>query len=305
MKVLVPVPITSTMLTSCSISEPSASETAWVSSGTYALGDRRILVATHKIYECVQAHSSRTTTPNLDYQYWLEYGPTNKYAAFDDLVSTQGTNTTTLQYVFKPGFFNSIAMFGISGNTVDISIKDVTGGAVFYTNTIDLQEYPLDWYDWGFGRIKDLSKIVVEGILPYPDPEVTITINATIGATAKCGIIAVGDMISLMGDSWGGTQNGASAEPVTYSYINRREDGTTEIVRRHSATDLQATVVMDKANADIALEVVKSVLDQPAVWVSTTDAGYTGLSVYGLGSGSLTYTSPIHAVLNLTVKGLI
>ena len=38
-----------------------------------------------------------------------------------------------------------------------------------------------------------------------------------------------GDYRSLLGDgaTFGGTEAGASAEPVTYSYINTAADGTT------------------------------------------------------------------------------
>ena len=185
MNVLVPIKITDAMIAANPVAEPAAGETAWVSGGTYALGDRRIRSTTHRVYECVQAHSARTALPEADSAYWLDYGPTQKYAVFDELTSTQSTAVTTLTYVIKPGFFNAVALYGLDAATVDITVKDAPGGNVFFTQTHELSMPPLDWYDWAFGRIQPLDKLVVTGIVPYPEAELTITLSAAAGVTVK------------------------------------------------------------------------------------------------------------------------
>ncbi len=119
-------------------------------------------------------------------------------------------------------------------------------------------------------------------------------------------MLNVGDYRSLLGDSeWGGTQYGASAEPVSYSYIKTYPDGTTKIVRGTSATSMRATVMLPRDQADYALSCVQEVLDMPVSWVATDVKGYAGLNVFGLGSGSLTYDGFSHASLNINVKGMI
>ena len=306
MNVLIPITITDAMLTSSTVAEPAAGETAWVASTAYVLGDRRIRTTTHKVYECVQAHTSRTALPEVDTAYWLEYGPTLKWAAFEEMTSTKSSATTTLSYVLRPGFFNAIALYGMEAASLSITLKDAPGGTVVDSRTIDLSAQPRDFYDWAFGGFKPLASIVASGFLPYPDPELTITLTVATGATVKAGIIAVGDMSSLAGDGeWGGTQYGAKAEPVSYSYIKRNDDGTTKIVRRHAATDMNVSIILPREFADAAVGVVQSVLDKPVAWIATQATGYESLSVFGLGSGSMSYDSFGIATLSINVKGLI
>lgn len=306
MHVLIPITITDSMLSSCTIAEPAAGETAWVSGGTYALGDRRIRTATHRVYECVLAHSGRSTAPESDTAYWLDVGPTARWAMFDNQVSTQSTIVTPLTVVLRPGFFNALALYGLEGGTATITVKDAPGGSTIFTKAYELIQPPLDLYDWAFGPIRPLTKLVISDLVPYPDAELTISITAAAGVTVKAGMVVIGDYRSLLGDGeWGGTTYGASAEPVDYSYVKTDDFGNTSIKKRRNATDMRVKVVLPRSEADAALEIVQQVLSVPCPWVATKALGYAGLNVFGLGSGSLTYDSPNHATLNLYVKGLV
>lgn len=307
MKILVPITLTDAMLSSSTIAEPAAGEAAWNAATSYTVGQRCILASTHRVYENLIAGVNATSpdqaltgaTPR-----WLDYGPTLRWAAFDGVVNTPSTATTSFTYVLLPGFFNAIAFYGMDGATISVSIKDAPGGTVFYTYSGSLLEPPVDYYDYYFGVIRGLSKLVLSDILLYANPEVTITVAGT--GTVKAGMIAFGDLRALISEGEvGGTQYGATAEPITYSYINTDAFGRTSIVRRHSATNMRVSVVLPKTDADAALAIVQSVLDVPAAWIATDATGYAGLNVFGLGSGSLGYEGPNHATLNITVKGFI
>lgn len=306
MKVLIPTPITDAMLTSSTIAEPAAGETAWVSGGTYALGDRRIRTGTHRIYECGVAHSGRTTPPETDTAYWFEYGPTAKWAMFDTQVSTQSTITTPLTVVLQPGNFNALALYGLDGGTATITVKDSPGGTTVFSKTVDLTAPPIDWYDWAFGTIRPLTKIFIDGIIPSPTAELTISITAGPGVTVKAGMLVIGDFISLIGESaWGGAKYGASAEPVDFSYIKTDDYGNTSIVKRRNATDMRVQLTLPNSETDFALSVLQQVLSVPCSWVATDAANYTGLNVFGLGSGSVIYAGPEHSEISLYIKGLV
>lgn len=301
--VLVPTAITTAMLTSSSIAEPAATETAWVSAGTYVVGDLRIRSTTHKVYKCAQGHTGRTALPEVDSAYWLEVYATQQWAMFDSYATTQSSIATTLTTVLKPGFFNAVALINVDAYTCTVTYKETSGGATVETRTIDLQEYPLDWYDYAFGQITAKSKLVLENFLPYPDPELTVTLT---GATVKCGMLAFGDYRNLLdGADFGGTQYGATAEPQTFSYIKTDEYGNTVIKQRGSASDMRVSVVIPTSNADLALATMQSVLDVPAVWVASTASGYSGLTVFGLASGSLSHDSYNINKFSITVKGLM
>lgn len=306
MNILIPFDVTDAMLTSSTIAEPSAAETAWVSAGTYAVGDVRIRATTHRRYEAQAAITGSTTPPEDDPTRWLDVGPTDRWALFDAEVSTQSRIVTPLSYVLRPGFFNSVGVAGLDGAVLSLTLKDDPGGTVVDSRTVDLTEPPLDWYDWAFGRINALTKVVLDGFVPYPDPELTITITAAPGVTVGAGMLALGDMVPLAGESdFGGTTQGASAEPVTYSYIATDEYGTTSIKRRKATTDLRCEVVMPRAEADNAVAVLQRVLDMPAFFIPTQTPGYAGLIVFGLGSGAVRYDSPNVATASVFVKGMI
>lgn len=304
--VLVPLAMTDAMISSSTIAEPASGESVWSAATSYTVGQEVILTSTHRVYTCLIA-GVNATSPHLSLTgatlRWLDTRPTLKWAAFDGMISTQSTATTSLSYVIRPGLMNAIAFYGLDGVTLTVSMKDVPGGTVVYTRTETLQAPPIDHYDYYFGPIKVLNKLLINNLVAYADPEITITLSAPTGITVKCGMIAVGDLRSIS-DSMG-TQFGATAKPVTYSYISTDAFGVTKIVKRSSATDLDIRVQCDQSETDSALQTLQDVLDVPAAWIGSDEVGYSGLSVFGLASGSVVYDGPTHSVISIQVKGFI
>lgn len=295
---------------STSIAEPDTStgEVAWISAGTYALGDLRTRSTTHRVYSCVQAHTGRTALPEVDTAYWLDKSPTNRYAPFDNYTSTAGIATTTLTYVVTPGYFNALALFGLAGNQYSVVVKDVTGGTPIYSTSGYLENDPIDWYEYLFSPPVTTNKLVFTNIPIRPAAELTLTITNGAGNPVALGMLVCGDYRSLSGyasESTGGPGYGSSSEPVTYSYIKYNDDGTTTIVKRHSGTNLRASVFVPIEHASGVLSTLQEVLDVPVAWIGSEEALYNGLSTFGIGSGSLVYETPLNARLDITVKGLI
>ena len=304
MNILIPVAVST--LTSSTIAEPDTGEAAWTSAGTYALGDQVVLTATHRIYECIQAHSGRTASPSADPLYWQDVGPTNRWAPFDSYVSTAATATTSASWVLSPGFFDALALYGLAGTQLDIEVLDGPGGAELYADTVDLYEPALGLYEYLFGQIRQRDRIVVTGIPLHPTAQLTLTVSGGTGDKVALGMLAIGQFRKLApSESWGGTQAGASVEPVTYSRISTDEFGTTTIVRRTAATGMRAEVVMPIADCNYALRLVQQVLDVPVAWIASTEDRLAGLNVFGLGSASLAYVDGATARMSLTIKGLI
>jgi hypothetical protein len=305
--VLVPLVITDAMLSSSTIAEPAAGETAWNAATNYAQGDRVIRTTTHRVYENIIA-GVNATPPELTIAdaipRWVDVDPTNKWAAFDGQVNTPSSVTSPLTYVLRPGIFNAIALYGIVGDSCVITLKDSVGGSVVYTSTTELISPPVDHYDYYFPTsFKQLSKVFIKDLVPYADPELTITI--TVGAgVAKIGLIAIGDLRSLTTEG-GGTQYGASAKPITYSYISTDAFGKTKIVRRASATDMDINVILSNGDSDTALLTLQDVLDVPAAWIGSDASTFAGLNVFGLASGTLSYEGPTHSIMSLSIKGFI
>lgn len=307
--VLVPITITDAMISSSTATEPGAGEIAWDPATNYTVGQECIRPGTHRVYSNliagVDATAPELTLTNPSPR-WYDERPTNKWAAFDGQISTQSVVATPLTYVIRPGLFNAIALYGLDGASAAISIKTAPGGAVFFASTEDLSTPPIDHYDYYFGTLKPLTKILWRDIVPYEDPEITLTITAAAGVTVKSGMIAIGDLRALVTvEGTGGTQYGSSAKPVTYSYINTNAFGVTKIVKRSAVTDLDIRVEVAKEDSDSALQTIQDTLDIPAAWIGSDAAYFSGLNVFGLASGSVSYAGPEHSVISINVKGFI
>lgn len=307
--ILVPRKLTDAMMVSSSLAEPGPGEVLWNAATNYVVGQRVILLATHRVYECLIA-GINATSPDLALTgatpRWFDFGPTNKWAAFDDSISTASTAVSSLSWVLKPGIFTAIICHGLQGGTVSFSVKDMPGGTVVQTLTQDLFLPSIDFWDYRFGGVRQLTKSILADVVPYADPEVTITITADGGGTVNAGMIAIGDLRPLVtSPDVGGTQFGASAKPFSNSYVARDNYGRFVIKRRASATDLRFSVFLAIEDADSALATLQEVLDVPVAIVASDLPLFTGLNAFGLVSGDLSYPSAVHANLSIDVKGSI
>lgn len=307
MKILFPVTITASMIKAgTTIAEPDTGrgESLWVSAGSYTVAQEKIY--NHKTYSCVQTHTGRTTTPDLDSAYWLvnDRKPSNQWAPFDYYTDTPAVATSPLTYVLEPGFINGLSIYNPVGDAIAITVKDVTGGTVIKSYSSDLYDQALGLYELLFAPVRQIQKIVLSDIPISPTAEVTITITGT--GTVSVGMISLGDWRTVIGAAdWGGVQYGASAEPKTYSYIKFNDDNTSTIKRRGKSTDMRGTVAMPAASADYAAQLIQQVLDVPVSIICTQTPGYDYLNVFGLISGSVKADTAATSSFDFSVKGFL
>ena len=285
-------------------------EALWAAYTIVAKGDEVIRLQTHRRYRATAALTAmeNVVVPELDPTLWLDIGPTNRWATFDNYSNTRAYGLTSITYVINPSYFNAIALYGLVGLEYAVTVKDGPGGTVLFTRSGFLLQDAVDLYDYLFGENTPLTKLVFTDIPLSPAAEVTITISAGTDQPVGIGMIVLGDFTSLIGElaEWGGTQYGATAEPITYSYIDTDDYGNTSIVRRHSATNLRCQVELPRIYADAAVQKLQNVLDKPVACIATTHPGYAGLNSFGLiASSPVSYDSYNTASIDVTVKALI
>lgn len=301
--VLAPINITTAMLTSSTVAENDYAQ--WSSVTTYGVGDRVISTTTHRIYESLKV-SNLNKDPTQEANqvgspaWWLDVGPTKRWAMFDNNTSTQTIGPSPLTVVIKPGFSNSIYLGKISAAHLHLVVKDAPGGNIIYEYDEDLENSaPPDYYEYFFDPFDPQEDYLARDIPPFNNMEYTITLTSPTTNPAV-GMCAIGDLKPL-----GATQYGAKVKPKTYSYIKTDTFGNVTIKRRLSATDMTATSIMKTSAANGALKTVQQVLDVPCVWVGTDLPEYSGLRVFGLGSGELEYVNYSEAQLTISVQGMI
>ena len=307
--VLVPVTVNDgriVSITAGGVDLPEDSNPMWAPGTTYALGARVYSPVTHRVYESLKAGNvgkdptqlvNQTTAAGIG-TWWYNLGPTNKYAMFDGLISTQTLAASPLVIKIRAGASNGMAMFKVDADNVEVGVAAGPGGDTIFEYDDDMEgSEPADFYEYFFDLFKPKTQLVLTGIEPYSSSEFTITMTKATGPI-KIGMLAFGDLRPL-----GSTERGAAVEPKTYAYIETDAYGQTRIVQRPSAVGLVLPIKLDVEDSDSVLETVQNLLDVPVAVIGSTSPLHTRLSTFGLISGSMRYDEYPYCVLNLTVKG--
>lgn len=266
MRVVKPIEVTDAKFTSSTIPEPDASvgEVEW-SAGTYTTGTRRIKTSTHRIYE-VTAVPDTTDDPEVgalkDPPTWVDVAPTNKWAMFDSVNSTQSIETTQLIVEITNGqTANSGAGFSIEGATsINITVTDPTEGEVYNTD-IDMVDNSAvaDWYYYFFAPIVQVSQFALLDLPAYPAATVKMTVD---GGDIKFGSFVLGNQLEL-----GVANYGTSLQLLDFS--RKETDDFRNIVvnqgRTSKLVDFDVTIQKEKVN--YVFSVLASITTIPSVWV--------------------------------------
>jgi hypothetical protein len=300
MKIIKPHQITDSMMLGSSIGEDDYP--AWVSGATYALGDRVIRTQTHCIYERLSAGSS-AIAPELDAATWLYVGPTNKWAAFDNVVGTTSSGPSPLSFVIRTGSTDSLALFELTGRTAQVVMKDVTDGTVVYDRTLDLDATDIEsFYGWFFHSDFSQRADIVLTDLPsqFANAELTVTIAATSGDTAV-GVLKPGLAADL-----GQTQSGATVSITDYSRKERDDFGNVVVVERAYSKKANFSLLTTLSSFNRIYRTLADLRATPCVYIGTEADGYEPLLIYGFFRDfSIDVQYPKHHLCSLEIEGLI
>lgn len=272
MQFIEPVEITTAMLISSTRAENDY--TAWSGATTYADGDRAINTTTHRIYESVQGSNTNNDPTTDDGTWWVDVGPTNRWAMFDRTVGSITSQATPLTVVIDPGIVNSLALLDVSASSVQVTMTEGAGGPTVYDETIDMSETAQlpDWYSYFYDPIVARSSVILTDLPPYSNGRITVAITA--GTTAECGTLALGSYVNI-GELLYGVQVGI----IDYSRKETDAYGVTDIVERGYAKRIDADVILSTAAIDYVTQKLAAIRATAVVWVG--DSSYDSLIVYG------------------------
>ena len=295
MKVVKPIVIDAAVLLSSTAAEADA---AYNPATTYALGARVTLASTGLVYECVQA-PSLGHAPDANALWWAIAGPTNRTAMFDGEISTQTVQAGSLTVVLKPGYVNSLALFGLEGASLDVTVRDGLAGPVVYSRTVVLDGTLIaDWYQYFFEPSVQLGEVVLTDLPPYGNAHVTVSISG--GGAVKCGILIAGTVYTL-----GGTQYGVSAGIIDYSRKDTSASGITTFVKRRYSKRMSAQLLLDNAQLNKVQRVLADLRATPCAWIGTDAPGFEPLTIFGFYRDfSIDVAYPAHSLCSLEVEGL-
>lgn len=270
MKLIKPVTLTTAMLTSSTVAETDFAE--WSAGTTYALGDKRIMASTHRIYQSLQAANTGHTPSDAGSLWWVDIGPTNRWAMFDQVVSTQTTGGTTLTVVMTPGNINSLALINVAASTLTVTLTN--DAVTVYSKTVDMtsEMTGADWYAYFFDPIRQKTDVVLLDIPAYATGVLTVTMTAP--ANVKVGQLIVGRVAGL-----GKAQYGAKVGITDYSRKETDTFGNTVLTQRSYSKRMNLSLILDNALVDGIHQTLSEVRSTPVVWIASES--YTSLIVFG------------------------
>ncbi len=288
MRVIKPVPITDAEFVSSSVAESDAP--VWSGATTYGLGNLVILESTHRIYRSLANANTNNIPSDAASAWWLDTGPTNRWACLDTGVSTQTVGGSTLTVVLAPGAIDGVGLVNLSAQTASLSLS--SGGEVVYAREVSLVRDLVrkDWYGYFFEPVITLQNAVFFDVPPYPDGIVTITL--TEASAVKVGVVAVG-MTSVLG--W--AQHGVKVKIVDYSRKEIDDFGNAVLVKRGYRTELSVPLMIPADEADGAYQVLAGLRSTPSVWAASkrfdcsTVFGFYGDFELDLASADYSYTT--------------
>lgn len=298
MRVIPPVTITNTRLTSSSVAEPHATETAYNAGTTYAIGAEVVVAADHRKYESLQA-GNVGNTPASSPSWWFDLGPTNRWAMLDILRNTRTVDASPVTVVLTPGVrINSLALLGLDATSVTVSMTNA--GDTVYERTVDLNTREvLGWYDYFFEPFTTLPSMVLWDLPPFTAGILTIDIENAAGDVG-CGAVVIGSYQYI-----GETEHQAESDALNFSTVERDEFGNAVLVPRRSIPKVTQTVFASKALVNAIRDLRDSLNASPAFWSSldeSDDDWFESFAILGIYRKFTINAQPTEAMLSIELE---
>lgn len=292
MKLIRPTTITDSILTSSSVAEADAA--TWSSGTTYALD--ATVIKSHRIWRSLQA-ANTNHDPATSPTWWLDTGPTNRWAMFDSVVGTETTATSSITVTLTPGRCDALALLEVTAANVHVAM--VVGAETVYDRTVDLLDNSVvtDWYSYFFEPEVRANYLVITDLPVFGEGVITITITGS--GTVACGLCVVGLQSSL-----GSLLRSPSVGINDYSRKSADDFGNTILVKRSYSKRLGARLVLDNNDVDRVVRVLAGLRATPVVWIGSEY--FDALVVYGFYKDfDVDIAYPNVSYCSLTIEGMI
>lgn len=302
MQFIRPTPIGDAELASSSVAENDYA--AWDAGTTYTQGDRCIRTQTHRIYERLVSGTTGTP-PEGDAVNWLDAGPTNRWAMFDEKVGTATTAADTLTVVLEPGLINSLAILSVDAAQVSVTLE--VDSNIEYQASFDLVDNSGvgDWYQYFYEPLYQQDSITITDLLDaallsipiYGSGVLTVTFTKA-GGTVSVGMLVVG-LVTALGE----TQAGASVSIRDYSRKEADQFGNHTLVRRDYSKLISTDVVVEANRVDFAAKELSRYRATSVVWIGSSK--YGALVAYGfVADWRVVIENAAFSMLHVEIEGM-
>lgn len=280
MIVIPPIQVTDSNLVSSNVPEPGTGEVVWNAANNYTQGQVVIRTTTHRKYENVIPGVDSGLPENTPTR-WLDVGPTNKWAMFDQNRNMATTNPGSMTVTISPGKrINSIGLLGVQANSVTITMK--VGSTIIYGPVTRNMNGRLTttWSEYFFGEFAYVPTLLLLDLPPAANATVTVQFDNPSNTVACSGII-LGSKVYL-----GKIQYNAKSDSLNFSKIERDEFGNSLLIRRRTIPKTSQSLWVEKTNVNNVRKVRETLNAVPALWSGlddNTDDDYSeALLIFGI-----------------------
>lgn len=275
--------------------------------GTYNLGD----VVIHPGLDLSGVEMDRlwtsliennTSEPSESNQNWFNFAPSNRFAAFDNQISTQTSAMNTLTFVVSIGSVTSLGLLNVVAADVRVVIRGGQGGEVLFDQTRSLSgDNPINWFEYFYyeDEARLTSALFEYPVLPF-NAVAEITLNSQ-------GMTSIGSVVFGRSSEIGTTQYGMTGGVIDFSRKETDEFGNTTFVRRAFSKRVSANVMINTAQIGRASRVLYGIRSTPTLFILTDDTAYEELAVvFGYYRDfNVEVSYPTFALCSIEIEGLI
>lgn len=235
---------------------------------TYVKGERVISTVTHRIYESLQpSNVGHDPTLEASAAWWLDIGPTNRWAMFDQVVGTATVGTGSVTVSLAPGSLDSLAILDTDAELINV-VMTVSGVEVYNsTQSTNVGGNSItDWKLYFFEPIGKKKQVLFLDIPPgYSGAQMSITFTgADPAGPVKVGTVNFGNILFI-----GDTEQGLKVGVTSFSKVGQDEFGVFSIVKRAKARKFSGRCLLLSENVDPINDALIALLDTPCVWIAS------------------------------------
>lgn len=287
------------MVTSLLTNVPEADQPLWSPAQAYTVGAKVMLE--HRIYEALVANTNvnPTAAPTTPPK-WLDLGATNRWAMFDDKMSSVTSNPERISLRVVPGkAVDALAFFGVDAASILVRVTDPYQGVVFESQVSPVSTDGInDWYDYFFSSVEIMEDFVVLDVPAGNFGSIEVVLSKP-GGVARAATLIMGKMARL-GEALYGTSVGIT----DYSKKDRDDFGNFKIVERGFSKKAEFDVMVDTTRVGNVQRTLARYRAKPIVWIG--EATYEATIIYGYyREFNIVISGPTVSDCSISVEGLV
>ncbi|QQV76533.1 hypothetical protein H5J25_13885 [Sphingomonas aliaeris] len=268
LQLLQPVTVTDSALASSTAAETEYAE--WSAGTSYPQAARVLKAATHRVYESANGGNLNHDPAALTGE-WIDIGPTNRWAMFDQALGTATSTPSPLVVNLNVTAADAIALIDVVAATVRVQAA-------------------------GYDETRAATKGTVT-FLDMPSTTGVVTVTVTGSGTVEVGTLLVGKVVKL-----GVTETSPTAGITDYSRKVQDEFGDVQVVQRAWAKRMTANALIRTSAIDQVANRIAAVRARPSLWIG--GAGLDLLTIYGFFKDFSIERGEGVSKLSLSVEGL-